>query len=284
MAALLGIAAFASLSTTRRRRRSPAGSGSGALRRRLFAPLFLVICLDAASARAEMPLDVLDPTPRSVFVEQEASVDPGIVGASFGPPLAASYSVAGNTGTLVIPIASHEAMRAGFLTPIPGTFTPITIEIDLTSLEATSQSASGSLQNGPILMAFVQAVLSSVAPAGYVTGGDIPSPVFCTSQQEVDDACLVVPAYCGATCNLVAGSDYDAAAGRLNLVGSEQQQGCDGGQCFGPFTLFSERGDLRLSEPDAPQVPGLGAWATLLLASLLAANAGPRVRERSVRP
>ena len=53
---------------------------------------------------------------------------------------------------------------------------------------------------------------------------------------------------------------------------------------FGPFVLFSERGDLRLTEPEAPQVPGLGAAATLLLVSLLAASAGPLARKRFVGP
>jgi hypothetical protein len=213
-----------------------------------------------------------------VFVEVENSSELSTVGVSFGPLHSASYSASGNVGTLVIPAESHEDMREGFLTPIPGTFTPIVIDIDLTTLAAISQAASGALQSGPISMAFTQNPLGTGDTAGYISGGDIPSPIFCTSQQEVDDACLVVPAFCGATCVLVAGGPYDAATGKINLVGSEEQQGCDGGMCFGPFLLFTGQGDLRLTEALAEEVPTLGPGALLVLGLLLAVTAGSTLR------
>ena len=234
--------------------------------------LCLVGCLAPASAAAQS-LDVLDPTLRTISVEVESSSELSTVGVSFGPPHSASYSASGNVGTLVIPVESHEDMREGFLTPIPGTFTPIVIDIDLTTFAATSQTASGALQSGPISMAFTQNPLGTGDTAGYISGGDIPSPIFCTSQQEVDALCLIVPAFCGATCVLVPGAPYDAATGKLNLVGSEEQQGCDGGICFGPFVLFTGRGDLRLSEVSAKEVPTLGPEALLILGLLLAVTA-----------
>jgi hypothetical protein len=241
----------------------------------------LLTCFTAASAAAEQPLDVLDPTLRGVFVEVEISSDLSIVGESFGPPHLATYSASGNVGTLVIPVTSHEEMREGFLTPIPGTFTPIVIEIDLTTLTATSQTASGALQSGPILMGFVQNPLSTEATAGYMTGGDITTPFFCTSQLEVDELCLIVPLFCGVTCVVVPGSSYDAATGNINLVGSEEQQGCDGATCVDPFLVFTGNGDLRLTEPLAEQVPTLGPGGILLLGMLLARSAGCRLRPSS---
>lgn len=231
------------------------------------------------SARAQ-PLDPYDATPRAIQVEQEISSDPGVVGQSYGPPLPASYSASDNVGTVVIPIESHEQMRSG-LQPLPGTFTPIVIKIDLTDLSAASQSASGAGQNTTFMASFTQGPLSNSALAGYVTG-DL-SPLFCTSQQEVDDACTIQPLFCGQTCAIVPGSPYDPATGKVNLVGSETQEGCEGAVCFGPFTFFSEQGDLRFSEdPQAiPALSGAGLWilGALLLASawvLLERHAGAR--------
>ncbi len=51
----------------------------------------IVAPLLAADALSE-PLDVSDPTPRPIHVAFEDSGDPGVVGTSFGPELAAFYS------------------------------------------------------------------------------------------------------------------------------------------------------------------------------------------------
>lgn len=161
------------------------------------------------------------------------------------------------------------------------TFTPIVIEIDLATLTATSQTASGALESGPILMAFVQNPLGTEAAAGYMTGGDITAPIFCTSQAEVDALCMIEPIFCGAICVVVPGSPYDAATGEINLVGSEEQQGCNGAVCGGPFVLFTPRGDLRLTEPLVQGVPSLGPGAGLLLGALLTVSAGYALRSPS---
>ena len=96
---------------------------------------FITIAFAAGvtAADAAVPLRILDTTSRAVFVEIESSSNIDTVGQSFGGPVyPASYSATGGIGTLVISAATHEAMYAGnFPAPVPGSFTPIVIEIDL---------------------------------------------------------------------------------------------------------------------------------------------------------
>lgn len=188
----------------------------------------------SSSIAAQLPLDILDGTARDVHVQVEGSGDLSIVGQSFGPEFPATYSASGNIGTLVISAETHELMLAGSFPPIPGTFTPIIIEFDLTTFEATSQPASGAMGSGQIGESFTQHALDSLATGGFI-GPDLP-PLFCTSQAYVDYACTIAPAFCGQTCTLVPGEPYDPATGLVNLVGIETQYGCDGASlCFGPF-------------------------------------------------
>ena len=232
------------------------------------------LALAPAAALAE-PLDVLDPTPRSVLVEREISTDPATVGQSYGPPVPATYSASGGTGTLVIPIESHQTLRGGpAIPPVPGSYTPIVISIDLATGAATSQPAAGAHAGGGQTFSFAVNALSTSAPGGFV-GPQFP-PLFCASQAEVDAQCPTFPPICGKTCFLVPGAAYDPLTGEINLVGSETQQGCDGTFCQGPFTMFSTQGDLRFSEgPDVPALPAPAA--ALLLVCLLAAT--PRRRK-----
>ena len=237
--------------------------------------LRLGIAWAPATALAQAtPLDVADPTPRAVLVQVETSSNLATVGQSFGPLLPATYSAAGGVGTLVIPVASHEAMRAGGIPPVPGSFTPIVIQIDLATHAASSQSAGGAQAGGGQTFSFSLSALSTSGPAGFV-GPTFP-PLFCTSQQQVNDLCPVFPPICGKTCTLVPGSPYDPGTGKLNLVGSETQQGCDGSLCQGPFTFFTGFGDLRVFEPDV--VPALPWPAAALLALLLAVAVALRIR------
>jgi hypothetical protein len=63
----------------------------------------------------------------------------------------------------------------------------------------------------------------------------------------------------------VPGAPYDPLTGKINLVGSEAQAGCDGSFCVPAASYFSRHGDLRLSEgPVVPVLPGL-AGAVLIL-------------------
>ena len=151
-----------------------------------------LVCAHASASLAMTPLDVQDPTPRPVLVEWENSTDLSVVGVSYAPPVGATYSASGNVGTLVIPIASHETMRAVGLVPLPGTFSSVTIEIDLTTLEVTSQTANGTLLlggNPNYGYSFTQNPLTSNGTAGYVAGEGILFPTFCSSQAEVDALC-----------------------------------------------------------------------------------------------
>jgi hypothetical protein len=205
------------------------------------------------------------------------------VGQTFGPDFPASYSASGNVGTLVISAATHEAMWAGYFpAPVPGSFAPIVIEIDITTRHAVSQATSGSFASGQLGEGFNQGPLRSDATQGVVVAG-VP-PFTCTSQAQVDMICTFFPQFCGKTCSFVVGSAYDPASGKVNLVGSESRTGCDGGVCQGPFTFFTPRGDLRLTEEFSPAVPALAPLATaLLLATLtLAALAALQRRARGV--
>jgi hypothetical protein len=243
----------------------------------LWRKLILVaalVCAHGSASLAMTPLDVQDPTPRLVLVEWENSTDLSAVGVSYAPPVHASYSATGNVGTLVIPIVSHETMRSsGSLMPLPGTFSSVTIEIDLTTLEVTSQTANGTLVFGDPTygVAFTQNPLTSNGTAGYITGDGISLPLFCASQAEVDAQCPANPAFCSATCNLVAGAAYEASTGEVNMVGTEDQLQCVGG-CIGPFVVFSQYGDLRFSEM-AATVPSLGPIGLLMLGGAFIASA-----------
>ncbi len=222
----------------------------------------------ASASLATIPLDVQDPTPRTILVERENSTDRSVVGVSYGPPVEASYSASGNVGTLVMPIASHETMRSdGGLVPDPGTFSTLTIEIDLTTLEVTSQTATGTLLIGGTPgygYAFTQNPLTSNGTVGYITGNMFfVSPFICTSQAEVDALCVNNPALRGETCEFVAGAGYDAASGKVNLVGDEEQIVCPGG-CLAPNLHFPDYGDLRFSETGAV-VPSAGPIALWML-------------------
>jgi hypothetical protein len=226
-----------------------------------------LVCGHASASLAMPPLDLQDLTPRPVLVEWENSTDLSAVGVSYAPPVGASYSASGNVGTLVIPIASHETMRSTeFLLPSPGTFSSVTIEIDLTTLEVTSQTANGTLLLGGTPgygFIFTQNLLTSNGTAGYIAGEGIPLPLFCTSQADVDALCVANPAFCSGTCEFVAGAAYEASSGEVNMVGTEDQLQCPGG-CIGTFVVFSEHGDLRFSEV-APVVPSVGPIALLVI-------------------
>ena len=241
----------------------------------------LLLAAPAASV-AQAPLDVQDPTPRAVQVQLETS-GLGSVGQTFSTPFPASWAVNGNVGTLTISAATHEAMLdGGFPPPVPGAFDPIVIEIDRTTLEATSQPASGAFASPPVSTAFTQNALDTTALAGFM-GPDV-DPFFCTSQLDVDQACMFAPQFCGQVCTVVPGSPFDTQTGRVNLVGSVSETACDGALCFGPFDFFSGRGDLRFSEaPPAPAVPLLPGWGTSLLAGLLGGIGSLSVRRRATQ-
>ena len=229
----------------------------------LLVGLFLVSPIARADTQAlNQALNLLDPSTREVFVELEISSDRSVVGQSYGPPVSALYSASGGIGTLVIPVESHEELR-----PFVGELQPVVIEIDLGDFSAVS-STSG-LAPGPI--AFSQDLgTETLAGVALVEG----LPFFCTSQQEIDDLCLIDPLYChGATCVLVPGAPYDPNTGKINMVGAETIF-CTNQAC--PFDYFSEFGDMRFTEPQA--VPALPPAALALLSLLIMLSAGHLIR------
>jgi len=256
----------------------------GSIPRRKLLLVAALVCGHTSASLAMVPLDVQDPTPRTVLVERENSTDRSVVGVSYGPPVEASYSASGNVGTLVMPIASHEMIRTdGSLVPSPDTFSTLTIEIDLTTLEVTSETASGTLLlggNPNYGYAFTQNPLTSNGTVGYITGNYfLISPSLCTSQAEVDALCALNPVFCGETCEFVDGTGYDAASGAVNLVGNEEQIVCPGG-CFPAALYFPDYGDLRFSEI-TPVVPSVGPIALLMLGgAVIASTRGFLVKAR----
>ncbi len=227
----------------------------------LLVGLFLV----SPIARADTPaLNLLDPSTREVFVELEISSDLSVVGQSYGPPVSALYSASGGIGTLVIPVESHEE-----LIPFTGELQPVVIEIDLVDFSAVS-STSGL---DPVLLAAFSEDLGTETLAGYALVE--LQPFFCTSQQEIDDLCLIDPLslYCGATCVLVPGAPYDPNTGKINMVGAETIF-CQFSAC--PYDLFSEFGDMRFTEPQT--VPALPPAALALLSLLIMLSAGHLIR------
>jgi hypothetical protein len=247
----------------------------------------LLVCalgfLPPPSAEAAEPLDLGDPTTREVQVHFERSFsDPGAVGLAFDAGWPATWSVQGNVGRVEMSIAVHENSRESLqglaLMAIPTTFSSFVVEIDLTTFEATSLAATGALSNGTQAFGFNTRVLDTTAVGGFI-GPDTP-PLFCTSQQQVDDLCLLEPLFCGQTCTLVPGSAYDPLAGTLNLIGSEEQQGCDGAVCFGPFEVFATTGDLMLTELATP-VPATSLPTRGLLVFLLVAVAALSATRRA---
>jgi hypothetical protein len=229
------------------------------------------IALLAEPAGAE-PLDLDDPAPRAI----EAAF-PGVV-------VPASYEVQGGNGIVTVSAESHELLRGHSLDAVPGSFTPLILTIALADGSGTSSQASGAWESPPLSESFTQGPLSTEAVAGMVQSSQLPA-LFCTSQQQLDEACLVEPIFCGAVCVLVPGRRYDADTGQIVMVGSEERIGCDGAVCFGPYLFFSALGPI-LSEVDAPpSVPALGLAAEIALGvALLAASALPRSRTRTSSP
>lgn len=197
-------------------------------------------------ASRAVPLDVSDPTLRTVLVEFEISSAPDTVGATFSAPLPATYAASGNTGTLSMPGATYESVvdlldYFGFPL-IPSTSDDFELSIDLTTLAATAQPMTFQVdidvQGVPQQTGIVTRSLGTDATAGFVFVASAPGvPVFCTS----DPPAPFPP------CTLVPGSAYDPATGLLNAVGSDALVAPDVS-----LTAFSRAGDLRLSEIPEP--------------------------------
>ena len=104
----------------------------------------LVCWLTPALAGAQ-PLNLADPTPRTIRVEFEISLDPLAVGQTYSESVDAQYTVTGNIGTVVIPRAVYESAIqtqnldyfGSMLTwsLVSGSASDFTLDIDLATLE-----------------------------------------------------------------------------------------------------------------------------------------------------
>lgn len=201
------------------------------------ASLLLASCLLPSAALAA-PLDLSDPTPRTVQIEfDEDTTDIGAIGSLYGPPLEASYASDGVTATITVPGAALEALVdavfVGTATAIPGSFSNYVLEIDVATGDVLSANVAGDID--VILLGTLG--LTQTA-ASTIVGG----------YEYIDFFGFLIPEFCtgGAACTLVPGLPFDAATGAANAVGSITTSS--------PLipVLFSPFGDVRLSEQPAP--------------------------------
>ena len=135
---------------------------------------------------------------------------------------------------------------------ISGSASSFSLDIDLSSLEATAQPLGYQvLISEPVPFPQIGTVtrnLSTTAAAGFAFLPEFPGfPFFCD------------------TCALLPGAAYDPATGVVNAVGSDHLVAPD----IPSLTGFSRAGDLRLSERPAEAVPALSTYGLWGLAAAL---------------
>lgn len=243
------------------------GIGDKAQSRRI-AIFPLAVCLLGSAAAWSEPLNLFDPTPRTVYVQFETSTDPAAIGQTYSAPYEATYSVAGNIGTVMLSGSTYEsaietrdldyfdALTAWTL--VDGSASDFTLEIDLTTLEATAQTVTYDV-TVPFPFPQIGTVtrdLGTSTTAGYAFLPEYPGfPFFC-------DTCLLVP-----------GAAYNPATGEINAVGSDNLVSPDV-----DLTSFARAGDMRLSEASGFPLPGLAPTSLLALAVALGGLAGALTR------
>lgn len=188
----------------------------------------------AAGSAVAQPVDLADPTPRTVLVQVDENVDDfGSIGTQFGTAIAGAFSSDGATATVSVSGADIEALVelvfAGAAAVVPGSFSDYVVEIDVASGAVLSASVSGLVTLPIVGTISVEQTASSSTLAGFqltnIFGYLVP--IFCTS---------------GASCTIVPGLPYDPATGQLNAVGLIATI----------FNVFTPFGDLRLSEVPQP--------------------------------
>ena len=229
------------------------------MRARVAAWTGLICWLTPALAWAQ-PLNLANPTPRTIKVQFEISLAPNVIGQTYSPSYTATYSATGNTGTVVISravyesaIETHDLDYFGFEL-IDGSASDFTLDIDLTTREATAHPLAYqvSVTVPPNAVGTITRHLSTTALAGFGYSPQFPGfPFFTTNPCEL--------------CALVPGAAYDPATGKLNAVGSDDLDSPDG-----DFRSFARAGDLRLSESPTPGVPALSSHGLAGLVGVLA--------------
>ncbi len=215
---------------------------------------------------ATPPLDLADPTLRPIVVEFETSSNLSTVGAAYGESVSATYSAASGVGTVVIAGDDFEDL---FTTPgFVIESSDIVIEITLATGDAAVASASGTVSFSGAGYTWFWS-LDTIRTGGWIEHSLLP-PLFCDSQAYIDDViCPSLPQFCDAVCNLVPAAPYSPVTGMLNMVGFERQDGCGETGCL-ILDFFTGRGDIRLSEVEAPIPLPATSGPVLVTAGMLA--------------
>ena len=235
--------------------------------RAVLVAVALLAC-SAPHAAWGAPLDVSDLTSRSIVVEV-----PGtslVIPSSYGPRMVGGMPSA-TEGELVISAGDYESYLAeagdspGGV-PIPGSFSDVTLVIDIATLAVTGDPITGQVDImigppadlvrtlGTGLTAGFQDV--QIAPGFFVT-------IFCAGP-TVFGPCTIVP-----------GSSYDPGTGEFTMVGDDT---LDHPDITDPrFAKFFASNTFRLRE--APfGVPSLAPWAIagLVITLAVTGRASPR--------
>lgn len=192
----------------------------------------LLLLGSATAASAATPLDLTDPTTRTIRIEVDQELhDYAAVGGAYSLPIPATFTSDGTTATITVDGSATAAFIDDFfngaVSTVPGSFSDYVITIDVATGVVTSANATGILDT-VLGQVPVDQTASSTALAGFeifpFMGFDFP--LFCTS---------------GASCTIVPGAPYDPLTGRANAVGIIVTP------VFNTFTPF---GDVRLTEDD----------------------------------
>jgi hypothetical protein len=188
----------------------------------------MLVALLGSTAMA-VPVDLNDPTPRTVRVEiDQDETDFAAIGAAYGLPLPATFTSNGVVATISVDGSAMGAFMnqyfEGFLSAVPGTISEYVITIDVVSGQVLSADLSGTLSTFVGNVPFTQTA-SSTTIAGFVPISlGYVLPQFCT---PLDAGCTIVP-----------GAPYDPLTGGAVAVGVVSTI----------VNVFAAFGDIRLSE------------------------------------
>lgn len=203
------------------------------MRSLLASLLFLAGLVGVAAPLRALPLDLSNPTPRTVLVEvDEFTGDYGAIGAAFGTPVEAAFTSDGVTALITVPGSVVEALVDRIFaspTAVPGSFSDYEIAIDVATGQVLSATVNG---------------LATVPIFGTVNLAQNASSTTLAGFKLTNILGYILPLACtgGTGCTIVPGLPYDPATGQLNAVGVIATI----------FNVFTPFGDLRLSEAQAP--------------------------------
>jgi len=198
----------------------------------LLPSIALLLCLASwsFSAIAAGPLDLSDPTPRSIdlSVDQDVS-DLALVGGAYSLPFDASFTSDGAVATVSIPGATVESLITdvfnGLAAAVPGSFSDYVISIDVNTNAVLSAAATGQISSPIGNLAVTHRATSSEVSGFTITdllGAQVP--IYCTA---------------GSDCTLVQGLPFDPETGTANAVGEVNAT---------LVSVFTPFGDVRLTE------------------------------------